>query len=244
MIIVLSTNKAAAQTSSTRFLYFCFSDMNHNFQNELKKEFQLERMILFSDAVFAIAITLLAIEIKVPEVAHDVVSDHLLAQKLAELIPKFIGFFISFMVIGIYWVVHHRMFGYVVNYNQRLLWLNLFFLLAVVLMPFSSGFYSEYVVRQMKIPVLLYICNITFLGIMGLVIWNYIANPKRSLSEGITPEMSKYFRFRSLVPPFAFLLLGVVYMYNPDIAVYVPLIIPVVLRLFRKFYFKPQLKLK
>lgn len=216
--------------------------MSHNFQNELKKEFQLERMILFSDAVFAIAITLLAIEIKVPEVAHEVVSDHLLAQKLAELFPKFIGFFISFMVIGIYWIVHHRMFGYVINYNQRLLWLNLFFMLAVVLMPFSSGFYSEYVMRQMKIPVILYICNITFLGIMGLVIWNYIANPKRALSEGITPEMSRYFRFRSLVPPFAFLLLGIIYFFNPRIAVYVPLIIPIALRLIQRFYFKPQLK--
>lgn len=217
--------------------------MSYTFQNELKKEFQLERMILFSDAVFAIAITLLAIEIKVPDVAHDVVSDHLLAQKVAQLIPKFVGFFISFMVIGIYWVVHHRMFGYVVNYNQRLLWLNLFFLLAVVLMPFSSGFYSEYVVRQMKIPVILYICNITFLGIMGLVIWNYIANPKRNLSEGITAEMSRYFRFRSLVPPVAFLILGIVYFINPKVAIYVPILIPITLRLIRKFYFKPQLKL-
>jgi len=216
--------------------------MNHNFQNELKKEFQLERMILFSDAVFAIAITLLAIEIKIPDIAHDLVSDHLLAQKLAQLVPKFIGFFISFMVIAIYWVVHHRMFGYVINYDQRLLWLNMFFLLAVVLMPFSSGFYSEYVIRQMKIPVVIYICNITFLGIMGLVIWNYIASPKRNLSEGITPEMSRYFRFRSLVPPSAFLLLGIVYLFRPDIAVYVPILIPVTLRLVRRYYFKPQLK--
>jgi len=224
--------------------FFIFSPMSHNFQNELKKEFQLERMILFSDAVFAIAITLLAIEIKVPDIAHNIVNDQLLAQKLGELIPKFIGFFISFMVIGIYWIVHHRMFGYVTNYNQRLLWLNLFFLLAVVLMPFSSGFYSEYVMRRMKIPVILYICNITFLGIMGLVIWNYISNPKRNLSEGITPEMSKYFRFRSLVPPSAFLLLGILYFINPEIAVYVPILIPVTLRLFQRFYFKPQLKSK
>src|SRR4051794_16269100 len=101
------------------------------FHNELKKEFQLERMILFSDAVFAIAITLLALEIKVPEIDKHIVSDALLADKLNELIPKFIGFFVSFFVIGIYWVAHHRMFGFVVNYNQRLLWLNLFFLLAV-----------------------------------------------------------------------------------------------------------------
>jgi uncharacterized membrane protein len=108
--------------------------------NELKKEFQLERMILFSDAVFAIAITLLAIELKVPAILHDI-TDHKLAESLLEMTPKFIGFLISFLIIGHYWTIHHRLFGFVVNFNLRLLWLNLFFLLAVVLMPFTSAFY-------------------------------------------------------------------------------------------------------
>jgi len=215
--------------------------MSHGFQNELKKEFQLERMILFSDAVFAIAITLLALEIKVPEIEHNLVSDGLLAQKLAQLIPKFVGFLVSFFVIGIYWVVHHRMFGYVINYNQRLLWLNMFFLLAVVLMPFSSAFYSEYVMRGVRLPIIIYVMNIMFLGFMGLAIWNYIANPKRQLSEGITPEMVRYVRIRSFVPPIAFLLTALVYFYNPMLAPYVPLIIPVTMRIIRRF-FNPQQK--
>jgi len=221
--------------------------MSQSFQNELKKEFQLERMILFSDAVFAIAITLLAIEIKVPEVPRNVVTDHLLAEKMGELIPKFIGFIVSFFVIAIYWMVHHRLFGFVINYNLRLLWLNLLFLLAVVLMPFSSGFYSEYVTRQVKLPVYVYVCNIIFLGAMSLVIWNYIANPKNKLSEGITKEMTRYFRFRAVIPPFVFILTAVVYLYiDREIAVYVPITIPVLLRLAKMIFFKqkPQLKSK
>lgn len=209
---------------------------NHSFQNELKKEFQLERMILFSDAVFAIAITLLALEIKVPQIEYNLVSDQLLAQKMAQLIPKFIGFIVSFFVIGIYWVVHHRMFGYVINYNQRLLWLNMIFLLAVVLMPFSSAFYSEYVMSGIKLPVIVYVLNIMFLGFMGLGIWNYISNPKRQLSEGITSELSRYIRIRSFVPPLAFLLTAFVYFYNPKLAPYVPLLIPISMRIIRKYY--------
>src|SRR6266550_8626645 len=110
--------------------------MSDHLQNELKKEFQLERMILFSDAVFAIAITLLVIEIKVPQIDRHVATDALLLNALDELIPKFIGFFISFFIIGLYWTIHHRMFGYVIDYTRKLLWLNLIFLLAVVLMPF------------------------------------------------------------------------------------------------------------
>src|ERR1051325_10483224 len=117
--------------------------MSNILHNELKKEFQLERMILFSDAVFAIAITLLVIEIKIPE-THEQVSDQKLLYSLRHLIPKFIGFFISFMLIGIYWTVHHRMFGFVTSFTRKLLFLNLVFLFFIALMPFSTGFYSEY----------------------------------------------------------------------------------------------------
>src|SRR5215204_5839473 len=103
--------------NATRFICYCF--MSNKLHNELKKEFQLERLILFSDAVFAIAITLLVIEIKIPEV-HENVSDKVLLHELKHLVPKFIGFLISFMLIGLYWTIHHRMFGFVTNYNKRL----------------------------------------------------------------------------------------------------------------------------
>ena len=102
--------------------------MADHLQHELKKEFQLERMILFSDAVFAIAITLLALEIKIPEIDKRIVTDRILSEKLDEMIPKFVGFLVSFFIIGLYWSIHHRMFGFVVNYTRGLLWLNLFFL--------------------------------------------------------------------------------------------------------------------
>src|SRR5215204_1150393 len=120
--------------------------MDNKLHNELRKEFQLERMVLFSDAVFAIAITLLVIEIKIPEKAEleEGISNHSLLLALVHLIPKFLGFIISFMLIGIYWTVHHRMFGYVTSYTPKLLRLNLLFLFFIALMPFSTGFYSEY----------------------------------------------------------------------------------------------------
>src|SRR4030095_10043169 len=101
--------------------------MGQQLHNELKKEFQLERLILFSDAVFAIAITLLVIEIKIPDI-HEDVSDKKLLQSLWDLIPKFFGFIISFMLIGLYWTIHHRMFGFVTSFDGKLLWMNLFFL--------------------------------------------------------------------------------------------------------------------
>ena len=106
--------------------------MSNQLHNELKKEFQLERLILFSDAVFAIAITLLVIEIKIPDKEflkeRGGLSDATILNALSHLVPKFIGFFISFLLIGLYWSIHHRMFGFVTSYDRKLLFLNLLFL--------------------------------------------------------------------------------------------------------------------
>ncbi|RYY39825.1 MAG: DUF1211 domain-containing protein [Chitinophagaceae bacterium] len=214
--------------------------MSEQLQHELKKEFQLERMILFSDAVFAIAITLLAIEIKVPHFNRHTVTDAQLLHQLEEMIPEFIGFFVSFIIIGLYWAVHHRIFGYVVAYNRRLLWLNLWFLLGVVLMPFSTAFYSQYVLSGVSVPVIVYCANIVLLGTMNLVIWLYISNPKRRLSEGINPADNKYTIFRSVMPPLMFVIMSFVYARAPKLAFWIPISIPLVLRAARPLFVKKK----
>lgn len=211
--------------------------MSNQLHNELKKEFQLERMILFSDAVFAIAITLLVIEIKVPEI-HEEVSDKALFHSLGHLVPKFLGFIISFLLIGLYWTIHHRMFGYVTDYNSRLLWLNLFFLFFIVLMPFSTGFYGEYAGpdlfrKQLKVPMTFYVLNFFGAGMMNYIMWRYIANPKHKMTSTlIDPLVLKHAKARSLIVPIMFLLmLPVAYLVNVIVAVYIPMLIPVVMRI-------------
>jgi uncharacterized membrane protein len=215
--------------------------MDNQLHNELRKEFQLERMILFSDAVFAIAITLLVIEIKVPELHDEAVTDKALLHKLGKLIPKFIGFVVSFMLIGLYWSIHHRMFGFVTNYTRKLLGLNLLFLLFIALMPFSTGFYSEYAGpelfrQQLKIPMTFYVLNFSLAGLANYLMWRYITNPANKVAEPpIDPVVAKLAKTRALVVPLLFLLmLPVAYLTHVMIAVYVPLLIPVVMRIINK----------
>ncbi|MBJ6108424.1 DUF1211 domain-containing protein, partial [Hymenobacter sp. BT523] len=140
-----------------------------------RTEFQLERIILFSDAVFAIAITLLIIEIKVPEL-HDR-TNHAALVSLLRLIPKFVGFFIGFFVIATYWAAHHRIFRFVRRYDDGLIWLNVFFLLSIVLMPFTSAYYGEY--PQLHVPFVLYCSSVIATGLLQLLMQRSLANPRR-----------------------------------------------------------------
>jgi uncharacterized membrane protein len=209
--------------------------MDNQLHNELRKEFQLERLILFSDAVFAIAITLLVIEIKIPEIPRNEVTEQKLLHKMAELIPKFIGFLVSFLLIGQYWIVHHRMFGYVVNFNQKLIWLNILFLFAIALMPFSTGFYSEFAGLPVITPVIFYTGNIAMLGIVNFIMWKYLSNHRHKLTENLTPLLAKYSSLRAITVPVIFIIFSFVYLKSPIIAGFIPVSIPLIIRIvFRK----------
>lgn len=104
---------------------------------------EMERIVFFSDAVFAIAITLLALEIRLPESEHLLEDGELFAQ-LTEIWHIYLGFFISFMVIGVFWMAHHRKFRLIKRYDSRLMMLNLFMLMVIAFIPFPSSLISKY----------------------------------------------------------------------------------------------------
>jgi len=99
----------------------------------------LERLIFFSDAVFAIAITLLIIEIQPPDLPRGA-SVHDQLQALVNLAPHFLGFFISFGVIGAFWVGHHRAFSFAHHWSPKLVFPNMLLLCAIAFMPFSTSY--------------------------------------------------------------------------------------------------------
>jgi uncharacterized membrane protein len=198
-----------------------------------KKEFQLERIILFSDAVFAIAITLLIIEIKAPH-AEDFLDSTLL-QALLNMIPKFIGFIISFLLIGQYWVTHHRLFGYIENYDHKLLWINIFFLLTIVTMPFSSALYSENV--TVNLAFFIYCANVIASGVFNLYLWRYAGNPKKNLSEVLKERrLLNYFSYRAIIVPVIFLLAIPFTFLSPFIAKFTPIFIYPFLKMGNKIF--------
>lgn len=127
----------------------------------------LERLVFFSDAVFAISITLLVIELKVPALPRNASSQDFLAA-LGEMMPHFAGFLVSFFVIGAFWSGHHRAFDCARHWSPKLLVPNLFLLCSVVGMPFFTALVSDY--YGSLVPSVSYCLWLFFVAICNL--WN------------------------------------------------------------------------
>lgn len=171
-----------------------------------RKQFQLERLILFSDAVFAIAITLLVLEIRIPKSDWSVlITTQQLNKYLAGVVPNILGFVFSFFIIGFYWTIHHRIFGYVINFDTRLIWLNLFMLFFIALLPFTTSLTSEY--GYLSESFVFYWMNVGFIGLISFFIQLHISNPSKKLSVGFeNANTRRYVLARGLLPCSVFFL--------------------------------------
>jgi uncharacterized membrane protein len=188
---------------------------------------QLERIVFFSDAVFAIAITLLIIEVKVPHLEHTA-TDRDFIMSLVQLIPNFVGYFFSFLVIGAYWMGHHKIYGHIVNWNYGLVWRNTFFLLAIAFMPFSTAFFSENVTRI--VPIVFYAVTFTLAGVLEVVLWRY------AIKNGLTDPASDraeldHLTWRMSVLPAAGVLSAVIAFFAPLFAGFAFALIPIAHRM-------------
>jgi len=131
-----------------------------------KQEQHLHRLILFSDAVFAIAITLLAIEIHPPEHWHGV------ADLFGQMQHKLLAYAVSFGVIGIYWIAHRRTFSRLLKANGTLDVLNLLMLGLLALLPLGT----ELLWEQGTAPsIFVYVGLVTAIGVAHAVAWAYAA---------------------------------------------------------------------
>ena len=148
----------------------------------VKKDHALERLVFFSDAVFAIAITLLVIEIHAPHLDRNV-PDIAHWQALAQLIPSFIGYFVSFMVIGLFWMGHHRAFNLAARFNPGILWWNLLLLAVIAFMPFFTAYLSTNM--GSRVPVMVY-CG----AMLAAALLNYRVNSTAIGPSMVDPEAS------------------------------------------------------
>ena len=176
----------------------------------------LERIVFFSDAVFAIAITLLVLEIRLPELtpeAQRTLDSAELTRMLLEPVPRYIGFLVSFVVIGLYWAAHHRDFRYIKRYDNGLIYINLFLLMFVVFTPFPTAVLGAYV--NLQSAVVFYAIVMILVGLLHLWLWYYATHNHRLVDERLDPDLIRYRIIRSTITPLVFLLSIGISFYSP-----------------------------
>ena len=141
------------------------------------------RLEALADGIFAIAMTLLVLELRVPEASGT--GD--LASRLLDLWPRFFTFFISFVVLGVYWFAHHQTFYFVVRVNRTLVWLSILFFLGAALIPFVASLLGSY--PEDPVALSLYGAVLGLLAVVGYAIWWYITGDRGLIDEKLDPDL-------------------------------------------------------
>jgi uncharacterized membrane protein len=155
----------------------------------------LERIGALSDGLFAIAMTLIVLEIQIPSVA-GIDSDAKLLAALGDLAPRFLTYLLSFMTLGIFWNGQQTQLSYLTRGNRDLSWLSLLFLAIVALFPFTTSLLAEFF--QLRLALALYWVDILLCGFALLAIWTYVERAGL-VREDVGPEVGRAIRRRVLI---------------------------------------------
>jgi uncharacterized membrane protein len=172
------------------------SDQDHHTKNK----FQVERIAFFSDAVFAIAITLMIIEVKPPHLEKGA-SFTTILNIFLHVLPMFLGVIMSFFLIGIFWRRHHQLFRHVVAYDDKFILMNLGVLSAIIFIPFTTAFTAENLQSGSMFPLVLYNVNFMIASLLNYRLFRYTLNPKNNLAVHIPETKESKVLFRELLYP-------------------------------------------
>jgi uncharacterized membrane protein len=156
----------------------------HSLYNRVAGQ-NVERLAALSDGIFAVAMTLLVLDLRVParEAIH---SEHDLWRALIVLSPRLLVFLMSIMTNGIFWVGQQTQLNYFARADRNLAWIHIAFLCAICLTPFSTSLLAEFI--QYRTALLLYWFNILLLGLTLYWSWSY-ATRTHLLTDDIPPEI-------------------------------------------------------
>jgi uncharacterized membrane protein len=162
----------------------------------------VSRVVQFSDGVFTVALTLLVVDLAVPDLGPGF-TDADLQQALLKQVPNVLAFMLTFWVVAAYWLTHHRHFRFIHRYDGRLLLLNLFFLMTVVFIPWPTSLLGHF--GDHLITWVIYALSMAAIGFAVTALWWY-GSGDRGLADGVTPQLRRYYTIRALIQPSVFLL--------------------------------------
>ena len=146
------------------------------------------RLEALADGIFAVSLTLLVLDIKLPDNAMAATSDELIAL-LIGLERHFVIYVISFTVIGMYWINHHIQFHFVRCTDRRLIWINMLYLLLVSFLPFATDLIGDH--KELVLPCEVYGAALLALSFTSLLHLTYLARHPELAAASFTPEVQQ-----------------------------------------------------
>jgi uncharacterized membrane protein len=168
-----------------------------------RKQFQVDRICYFSDAIIAIAITLLVLEFKIPPLGKDKTWLQIKSEYGPKVRIPVIGMLLSFYLISNYWIRHHELFEHVVNYNKKLVKFNLMFLGCIMVLPLVTSFMLE-ADNPWFLKNFFYFADMGFCSLFYFLIHRTVYSKKNPLSSQEMDAGGKMIRNRSVLFEIAF----------------------------------------
>jgi len=132
----------------------------------------VERLAALSDGIFAVAMTLLVLDLRVPS-KESVHGEHDLWLGLCAMMPQLVAWLMSFLTLGIFWAGQQAQLNQVERSDRHFAWIHLAFLSAVSVLPFSTRLLAEFI--ALRTALLVYWANVLGLGVVLYVSWRYAA---------------------------------------------------------------------
>jgi uncharacterized membrane protein len=205
--------------------------MSHHLESTHNRtQFQIDRIAFFSDAVIAIALTLMILEMKIPELGEHTNIRQIIDKYAKSFLLHGLALFMGYFSIGNLWMQHHKLFEHIIKYNDRLIRINLYFLFTVMLLPISISFlFSDNQPPYLKFLFYfanLFLCNFSY-SLMLLIIYSR----KNNFSSLRNESEISIIKRRSLAVSLGFFVAVVLLLFRVNWWYYVFFIFPL-LRLF------------
>jgi uncharacterized membrane protein len=180
------------------------------------------RIEALSDGIFAIVMTLLILEIHVPNLPPTAPNVEV-APALVALWPKFASYLITFVSLGVFWIGHHIMYHAIRRVDRTLLWLNIFFFMFVSLLPFSTSLLNAF--SEAFIAPLFFGANLAMIGWILFFQWIYANSQPGMLAPFVSAEYRTTVRSRMLMVPVATTLTAFICFWSVDISLTIYLLL-------------------
>ena len=200
------------------------SDPNASQQRRLSSAIPTARIETLTDGVFAIVMTILVFNFHTP--LKEIVAQFGLLHELTALVPNLIGYVITFVILGVLWVGHHNQFFYIRRADRVLLWINIFFMMIVAMLPFSAELLSEY--GQDRVSIIIYNINLILAELLLFLHWWYATRDHHLLGQRIEPGVRIMVVRRILTPAVLYVIAILISFFSVQVSIIIDVIVPII----------------